>query len=531
MLTFKCGCTLDENFFNIPEVEQWDFIPKNCPETWGMIGEGLTKGVFQLEKSLGRRWCKKIKPTSVGELADVISLIRPGCLEAEYRENPDTGKMMSITDTYAKIRAGKIQPEYIHPSLEPILKDTYGVPIYQEQIMNICSDFAGFSLVDADNARKAVGKKDLAKMDIVHKDFVEMAVARGHDRGVAETIFSWIDKFSGYGFNKSHAVGYAQVGYWTAFAKVHFPKEFFKSMLTFSSSKMDGQDEIKQLVHEARLFGISIRLPDVREGNEDFSFSDDGDIVFGLSHIKNVGQSVMTGVKRLKTIKNERELFYRYFCANKDKLNKRAIEALIKSGALDHALDSRIKTLGRFRMMGVLTSREVAHIFDSDEDLFEMSAEGWRQSLIDNNIPRPLDKRLERIDFEWKQIMEDLSGNRYKIGLGFEKFHLGMAISGSEVDLYDNARCDVNCINFLKIRNKSSVCMGVMVEEIRKVKDRRGNDMCFLKVSDSTYMLDNVVVFASAYLKSGHLLDEGKVVMLNGKKDDTSLLVNSINHI
>ena len=188
-MKFDCGC----------EFEQLDFdnINLECQATWDLIGKGLTKGCFQIKKQLGQRFCKKIGPRNIEELAAVISLIRPGCLEAEYREDPKTGKMLNITDTYVKTKAGELQPEYIDPVLEPIFKDTFGVPVYQEQIMRICTDFAGFTLQEADIIRKGVGKKDVELILKMREDFVKGSVKQGHKKDVAETIFSWIKEFSG----------------------------------------------------------------------------------------------------------------------------------------------------------------------------------------------------------------------------------------------------------------------------------------------------------------------------------------------
>lgn len=527
-MKFECGCVLDDDFFKLPAIEQWENIPLNCGATWDMVGDGLTKGVFQLEKSLGRRWCKKLKPNSIEELADVISLIRPGCLEAEYRENPENGKMLSITDTYMKVKTGQLTPEYIHPSLAPILEKTYSVPVYQEQIMDICKDFAGFSLEEADVARKAVGKKDEDKMALVHKKFITGAIAMGNDEQTAETIFSWIDKFSGYGFNKSHAVGYAVIGYRTAYAKAHMAIEFFKSMLTFSAGKQDEHDEIKQLVHEARLFGIDVRLPDVRRMNTEFEFTERDELVFGLAHIKNVGPSSLPTLKPLKNIETQTELFT-LLCSG-IKIKRNVVEALIKAGALDYCIYNRVEALKRFRMLNVLTKRELEWLVAKD-GLLDEEPMVWLNALSSNNIPRPLERRLDRINAAWADIRKELGGNNQRLSISYEKYHLGMAISGSEVDLYYNPRVNATCRDFMNLRNKTCVTMGVLIEEVRRIKDKRGNEMCFLKVSDSTYMLDGVVVFSSTYSKCGWIIEPGKVVMIMGIKDDTSLLVKSIDHL
>ncbi len=195
-MKFDCGCEYDSIDFETPS------IPLDCSRTWDFLGSGLTKGVFQLEKSLGKRFTKEIKPRCIDDLAAVISLIRPGCLEGQFREDPITFKPITIIDTYIRIKNGTLQAEYIHPVFESIFKDTYGVPIYQEQIMRICSEYAGFTLKEADDARKAMGKKDKEKMKKVKEKFLTGAKERGHDEKMSDTIFGWIDKFSSYGFNK-----------------------------------------------------------------------------------------------------------------------------------------------------------------------------------------------------------------------------------------------------------------------------------------------------------------------------------------
>lgn len=300
-MRFDCGCEF--------ETLDYDSLNLSCPAAWDLIGKGLTKGLFQIEGSLGRRFCKKIMPVNIEELAAVISVIRPGCLEAEYREDPKTGKMLNITNTYVKTKYGELEPEYIDPVLEPILRDTMGVPVYQEQIMRICSDFAGFSLQDADIARKAMGKKNTTLFEKIKIAFTEGAIKLGHSQEQSETVFSWIEKFAGYGFNKSHAVSYAILGYWGAYAKVHFPIEFFKNKLAFSDSNPDEFDEIKQLVYEAKLFSINVLPPSVQLMNSQFAFTANDDLVFGLSHIKGVGKKAVENIKALGNISFDYELF------------------------------------------------------------------------------------------------------------------------------------------------------------------------------------------------------------------------------
>jgi DNA polymerase-3 subunit alpha len=547
---FDCGCQFERL--------DWDNLNLNCPATWDVVSEGLTKGIFQLEGSLGKRWSKKIKPRSIEELADVISLIRPGCLEAEYREDTN-GKMLSITETYVKVKDRELQPEYIDQSLEPILRSTHGVLVYQEQIMEICKVFAGFTLQEADEARRAVGKKIPELMAKVEKKFVESAIKMGRNEGVAKIIFSWIDKFSGYGFNKSHAVGYAMVGYWTAYAKTHFPVEFFKAKLSESGSKIDEFDEIKQLVNEAKLFNIKVLPPSVAMMNVDFAFTEDSVLSFGISHIKGVGDSSIDSIKAIQNVKTDAELYREVFKPKPKKpkepeittevdsftdkngdevtvttvtkksngIKKNLIEALIRAGALDNITTDRIEMLKKFRFIESLTPREQKAILENIDALETMDA--VYEAIKSSGIPKK--DRLPKIDESFNTIARDLGGNKRRMMLAFEKFHLGMALSGSETELYFNRKVDTTCRDFLKLRSDTYISLGVLIEDVRKIKDKNGNWMAFLQVSDSTYLLDGVVIFASAFMKIGWILEPGNVILLKGKKRDTSLLADFAEHL
>lgn len=558
-MKFDCGCEFEKL--------EWDDVNLDCPATWDVISEGLTKGIFQLEGSLGKRWSKKIRPRNIEQLADVISLIRPGCLEAEYREDTN-GKMLSITETYVKIKDGELKPEYIDQSLEPILKSTHSVLVYQEQIMDICKEFAGFTLQEADEARRAVGKKIPELMAKVEKKFVESAVKLGRNEAIAKIIFSWIDKFSGYGFNKSHAVGYAMVGYWTAYAKTHFPIEFFKAKLTESGSKIDEFDEIKQLVNEAKLFNIKVLPPRLDMMNVDFAFTEDDSLAFGISHIKGVGESSIESLKDIQYIRTEGELFREVFKAkpknkkedepsvitdieekevstktsdgaevttttvvvtkkSKSAIKKNVVECLIRAGALDTITSDRIELLKKYRFIQELTPREQKAILDNIDGL--VTLEDMKMAIDNSGLPKK--DRPNKIQEAYNNISRDLGGNKRRMMLAFEKFHLGMSLSGSETELYFNRKVDTTCRDFLRLRNDSHVALGVLIEEVRKIKDKNGNWMAFLKVSDSSYMLDGAVVFASSFHKIGWIMEPGNVILLKGKKRDTSLLVDFAEHL
>lgn len=523
-MKFDCGC----------DFEKLDFenINLSCPAAWNLLSNGLTKGLFQIEKQLGRRFCKSIKPGNIEELAAVISLIRPGCLEAEYREDPETGKMLNITDTYVKTKAGELRPEYIDPILEPIFEDTMGVPVYQEQIIRICTDFAGFNLQQADSMRKAVGKKQSDEVfEELRKQFVDSAIKNGRDQDSAETIFSWIKKFSGYGFNKSHAVSYAILGYRGAYAKVHFPIEFFKNKLAFSDSNPNEFDEIKQLVYEAKLFNINVLPPSVELMNSQFEFTENNDLVFGLSHVKSIGKKSFTAIESLKGLDGSYNLFKKLF-VDKSKVKKNVVQALIKCNALQIPID-RVKLLARYEFLLSLTDRERNFLFENNY-VKDIPVDEMLAQLINAGVPRGKN-RINRLNGSWSDIKRDLGGNRKRTALAWEKYYLGMPLSGSEVELYNNWKVDTTCKDFLTLQHGDRVSIGVIIEGIREIKDKNENLMCFMKVSDATYMMDGVVVFSKQYNKLGWIIKEGRAVLIRGKKSDnskgTGLLVDSIEHL
>jgi DNA polymerase-3 subunit alpha len=511
-------------------------IPLDDKKTWDLICSGLTKGVFQVEKQLGKRYCKEIKPRNIEELSDVVSLIRPGCLDAEFREKPDEpGQFSSITHTYIKVKHGTWQPEFIHDCLKPILAETFSVPIYQEQIMRICTDFAGFTLKEADVARKAVGKKKADVMAKVKIKFLEGAEKNGHPKELADTIFGWIEKFSGYGFNKSHGVSYALIAYKTAYAKTHNPIEYFEAMLSNSQGKQDSLEEIQELVHEARFFGIDVRPPSLELMNKDFVMTPDGAIAFGLGHIKGVGAGAITAIKKLWKPGETPNDFLRHAfklcsCCKKASHRSNVIEALIKSGATDCITNrkNRIKFLAEYKLLSILTARERKFIFDE----IDKGAAGVKEAyqiLMDSKVPNKA--RKPRIYEQVNDMNDSLGGNPKRMCIAYEKYLLGIPLSGSLVELYYNERVDIKCRDFHKLKEGAKGSLGVVIENVRTIKDKNGNRMCFLSISDETYMLDSVVVFASFYNKNAWIIEEGKPVFITGKKSRGGLIVNNINHL
>ena len=299
-------------------------IPLDDKPTFDLLSSGKTTECFQLESAGMQRYISELKPTNLGDIAAMIALYRPGPMEH--------------IDTFISSKHGQTPISYPHESLKDLLDETYGVIVYQDQVLLILQNFAGYSLGEADIVRKAMGKKIASLMAEEKERFVAGAMGNGFDETIAGQIFSLIEPFAGYAFNKAHSVSYALISYWTAYFKTHYPVEYMASVL---NSRLDNPDKILSAINEAIKLDIPILLPDVNRSEEFFSIDEvlenDRSIRFGLAAIKTIGESA------IKPIVNERKdngpyLSLEDFCrrANLSGMNKRTLQSLIKAGALDY---------------------------------------------------------------------------------------------------------------------------------------------------------------------------------------------------
>lgn len=299
-----------------PDLSSLDF---NDPATYRLLASGETTGVFQLESSGMKDLLVRLKPESFDEIIALVALYRPGPLES------------GMVDDFVDRKHGKKMVEYIVPQLEPILKETYGVIVYQEQVMKIAGDLANYSMAEADDLRKAMGKK-IPKIMTMHRErFMQGATDNSIPSDEAGKIFYLMEKFGGYGFNKSHSAAYALIAYQTAFLKAHFPLEFVASLLT---SEMHSTDGVVKYIAECRSQGIQVLPPDINESDKTFTVTG-SKIRFGLAAVKNVGENAIESIIEARNNGKFSSLFE--FCERVDlkKVNKRVIESLIKCGAFD----------------------------------------------------------------------------------------------------------------------------------------------------------------------------------------------------
>lgn len=521
----KCSCKfpLDENNHIVfdPDITK---INLDCSETWKLISSGNTKGCFQLESRLGRSMAKKLKPSNIEELSALISIMRPGCLEA-FRD----GK--SVSNHYIDKKNGNESIDYFHPSLEPILKNTFGEMVYQEQAMQIAKELAGFNLQEADMLRKAIGKKKADEMAKLKLKFIDgCKKQRIVSEEQADQIFSWIEKSQRYSFNKSHAVSYAMNAYLSAYSKTHFTRTFFASYLKFAKDKIDTQQEIKELIQNAAQMGIIVSTPDIRKLNRYFILKDKI-IYFGLTDIKGVGQSVFN---KLLTLTDEAkicnlswtEMLFEILL----NINSTAVKGLISSGALDHYKKTRNAMLFEYGIASNLTKNEIlkchGHVHKEStlknilKKILPEKISSKRQNIINNYITS-----IEKPPFDLSDSIEWLSDKEYEL--------LGYSISCSKIDMYDISHTNCTCSEFTNFTSKDIMIAGE-IEDISIVKTKtgknKGSDMAFLTLVDGSGVLDSVVVFPETYRTYQNILYNNNIVIIKGikSKEKDSLIVDKI---
>jgi DNA polymerase-3 subunit alpha len=303
-------------------------IPLDDAKTYELYGNGQTVGVFQFESPPMRAYLCKLKPQSIDDLAAMNALYRPGPME--------------FIDDFIDRKFGRKQITYLHPSMEPILKSTYGIIVFQEQVMQLASEVAGFTLAQSDLMRRAMGKKKLDVMAQQREAFVKGAGNRGISKQIATDIFDMIDKFANYGFNKSHSVAYSLLAYQTSYLKAHYTPEFMAALLT---SEMANNDKIAVLIDECRKLGIDILPPDINESVATFSVKGNT-IRFGMAAIKNVGAGPVDTIVREREDKGSFKSLFE-FCERVDTkaVNKKTVESLVLAGAMDSLHSSRASLL------------------------------------------------------------------------------------------------------------------------------------------------------------------------------------------
>ena len=374
-------------------------VPLDDANTLKMLGDGDTVGVFQLEGGGMTSHIKHLKPSSMVDVASMIALYRPGPMEH--------------IDTFIKAKHGEIEVEYLHPVLEPILEETYGVIVFQDQVFLIAQAFAGYSLGEADVLRKAMGKKVPAIMAQEKGKFIEGATRNGYSLDLAEQVFALVEPFAGYGFPKAHAVSYGLISYWTAYLKANFPEEYMVSLLNAYS---DNTDKLAASVAECRRLGIRVMQPDVLLSDTEFAVEKSNgstSIRFGLANVKNVGESAIEPFVKSRAEAEETPGSIEEMCRAVDmsSLTKKTLESLTMAGALDRFGDrgAILDTLDRIHS---LAQSEAALRNSTQTSMFDMLGESMDVPLARIDLPSARTADTEKQQWETELLGVSFSGNK-----------------------------------------------------------------------------------------------------------------------
>ncbi|WP_227369050.1 DNA polymerase III subunit alpha [Halomonas sp. M20] len=434
-------------------------IPLDDAPTFTMLKKAETTAVFQLESRGMKELIKRLLPDSLEDMIALVALFRPGPLQSGMVDD-------FINRKHGRAELSYPHPDYQHEWLKPVLEPTYGVILYQEQVMQIAQVLAGYSLGQADMLRRAMGKKKPEEMAKQRAGFLEGCAANEIEENLAGNIFDLVEKFAGYGFNKSHSAAYGLVSYQTAWLKTHYPGPFMAAVL---STEMDNLDKVVPLIEECRNLGLTVTPPDVNMGSYKFTVDTEGRVVYGLGAIRGVGEGPIGAIVEARGEGGEfADLFD--FCRRVDakRLNKRTLEALIRSGALDNLGPSR----------AVLTAAQ--------EDALKAAAQSSTNAS------------LGMIDMFGEAFAEPEAGDGYqaylnarewsdKQRLAGEKDTLGLYLTGHPIDEYEQelARFVSTRIRDLKPSREPQRVAGLVVA-MRTMRSKRGDTMAFITLDDRT---------------------------------------------
>ena len=454
-------------------------LPLDDPAAYALLQKGDTVGVFQLEGQGMRDALRKLKPDRFEDIIAIVALYRPG--------------PMDNIDSYVNRKHGREQIESLHSMIAPILAETYGVIIYQEQVMQIAQVLSGYSLGEADLLRRAMGKKIKKEMDAQRKRFIEGAVANGVDRGRAEYIFELVAKFAGYGFNKSHAAAYALIAYQTAYFKANYPIEFVAASMTLD---MGNTDKLNGFAQEARRLGMKIEPPSLNRSEVGFIPSG-GAIRYSLAALKNVGRHAVEHVCDERTergaFKDISDFARRI---NTRLVNKRALETLAAAGALDELGIDRATAVANVDRIVAAGNRSAEASAEGQEDLFSGAA----------HLPPPIDLRPAK---PW--VPTD------RLSKEFEA--VGFFLTGHPLDDYKDALEALGAEPWVEFAAKarSRRVVGTLAGTVLQARERKGksgNAYAFAAFSDPTGQFE-AVIFSEVLSASRSLLEPGTAVLLD----------------
>ena len=465
-----------------------EHLPLDDKQTYRLLCNGNTTGVFQLESTGIREMTVKIRPNCFEDLVAILALYRPGPLDS------------GMAEEYIKRKHGKEKIKYLHPLLEPVLKDTYGVIVYQEQVMQIAQVLGGYSMGDADILRRAMGKKDPEEMAAQRQRFVEGAQKKKIDAQRAAEIFDQMETFARYGFNKSHSAAYALVSYQTAFLKTHYPVEFMAGLMT---SEMGDTDKVIKNLAECREREIEVLAPDINESRAHFTPVGDK-IRFGLAAVKNVGEKAVEVILESRAKEGSFDSLYD-FCRRVDltAVNRRVIESLIKCGAFDST------QMSRARMLAALDEAiRVGQVFQRDSQSNQIDIFG----LLGGDS-----KAAKKPGHVYPQV-EEWSSQQ---SLAFEKEALGFYITGHPLDKYDRVIKRITSGTIAELKEKAAtgdVKISGVVSALKLRNTKKGDRYGSFNLEDKSGFVE-VVAWPDVYRKSVEFLNSDDPIYVKGRME------------
>ncbi len=471
-------------------------------KTYKLLASSQTIGVFQVESSGMRDLLRKLEPSHFEDIIALLALYRPGPIGS------------GMLDDFMKRKHNQVPIKYEHPNLEPILKETYGIMVYQEQIMQIASSLAGFTLAQADILRKAMGKKIPGVMEKQRNIFISGCVNNGIKETTSSKIFDLIEYFSGYGFNKSHSAAYAMISYRTAYLKANFPVEFMTALLT---SERDNTDKIVEYVNEARHMGLEVLPPDINESESLFKVVDQKTIRFGLLAVKNVGRGAAESIVRARQ-NDGKFLSLQDMCKGVDLrlVNRKVFESLIKCGALDHFKMPRAQMASGLDSILEQSSKIQRDRAKGQLSFFDQSFKenGFRQTI--NDLPKV---------HEWPEPQI----------LAFEKEIRGLYVSGHPLARYASQLKRFSSTSIPELsrhKDEEEIKLVGLISKIKQTLTRAKQEkMAILKLEDLEGSVE-ALVFPQAYQKVSRYLLASTVVLakgrLNLKEDTPKIIINDL---
>lgn len=480
-----------------------DRLPLDDPETLAMLAEGDTTAVFQLESSGMRDALRRIGVSGFKDITAAVAMFRPGPMQMIelYAQNKR-----------ATEKGGGFRVKYLHPDLEEILSETYGVMIYQEQVMAIANRLAGMSMSEADTLRKAMSKKDPAVMTRQRERFMEGAQGRGVPREIASQVWEQIEKFAGYGFNKAHAVSYAMLAYRTAWLKAHHPAEFLVASM---NSEIGNIEKLTVLVEECRRLGLEVHPPSVNRSGTLFEVGEDGSVIYALSAIRNVGEGPCGEIVRERLANGPYKSLFD-FCARIDQsqVNRRVLESLAGAGALDCLAGSRSRICAAIESASEYGVRARLH------------RQAGQMSLFSGPVQPDGDAQ------EAEPELPDVPEMSCPARLNLEKSLLGFYLSGHPMDDFSedvSALADVEPGADLPL-DRRRIRMAGVVASRREIPTKNGN-MAFVVIEGRSGSTE-VIAFSEVLQAHRNLLEAGVFVMVEGevtqRRDERRLSLTSV---